>query len=307
MTGTTRERRQRKMATSEATPPAAEVSALIDGITTVDLRVRSIEAAIAFYRDLVGLEVAERQGDHAALRADGHVILTLDAAGVEEPADGRSAGLFHTAFLYPNRASLADALARVAERGIGVGSGDHGVSEALYIDDPDGNGVELYRDRPRDAWPASPSGRGVGMYTVPIDLDDLLAERTSRGETPAQAPSGTAVGHVHLQVADLSRTLEFYVTVLGLDLMQMMGNQAAFMSSHGYHHHIGANTWNSRGNPPAASRQAGLTRVAFRVSDPGELARARERLIAAGHEIHDRDGVSVRDPDGIELLFSTQA
>jgi catechol 2,3-dioxygenase len=192
----------------------------------------------------------------------------------------------------------------VAKAGMAVGSGDHGVSEALYVDDPDGNGVELYRDRPRDQWPPPAPGERVGMYTVALDLDDLLAALEARNASDG-APR---IGHVHLQVSDLERTLAFYVGGLGLDLMARMGHQAAFMSSNGYHHHIGANVWNSRGSAPASRRRAGLSRIVLRVDDVAELDKTRRRLEAEGHAVSTGDdGLATQEPDAVELIFMPSA
>jgi catechol 2,3-dioxygenase len=279
-------------------------SRLIDHIESVDLRVRSIDGSVAFYRDRVGLRVVE-QGEGRALLAapGGRVLLGLSSEGVDAPAERSATGLFHTAIRYPDRRSLADALARLVAGGYRIGAGDHGVSEALYIDDPDGNGVELYRDRPREQWPAPGPGERVRMYTEPVDLDALLAE--SGGGSVDEAPPRTEIGHVHLQVSDVPRTVAFYVDGLGLDLMAMFGSQAAFMSSNGYHHHVGANSWNSRGRRPAPKKHAGLERVVFFVEDSEALGRASDRLSGTDRPLELGDGGGrVRDPDNIELRFT---
>jgi catechol 2,3-dioxygenase len=285
-----------------------KLSTLIDHVHRVDLRVREIDSSIGFYRDLAGLEVAETDGGRASLRAPGgQVVLMLDSNGVDAPADHRATGLFHTAIRYPDRLALAHALARIAGAGHRVGAGDHGVSEALYLDDPDGNGVELYRDRPREEWPAPGPGERVRMYTHPVDLNGLLRESEAAGSTPSAAPPGTQIGHVHLQVSDLDRTISFYVDGLGLDLMARLGDQAAFFSSNGYHHHVGANAWNSRGRGPAPPNHAGLERVVFHVGDPDELERVEVRLMGTEHPVKsDDDELIVRDADDIELRLSTR-
>ena len=282
-------------------------SRLIDRIDEVELRVQSIPAALDFYRDLVGLEVRDQSETRARLAAPGDApMVTLTMEGVDAPAERRATGLFHTAIRYPDRRSLAEALARLVTAGSRIGAGDHGVSEALYIDDPDGNGVELYRDRPREQWPPPGPGERVVMYTQPVDLSNLLAE--AGGVPAANAPPGTQIGHIHLQVSDVPRTVDFYVDGLGLDLMARLGAEAAFMSSNGYHHHVGANTWNSRGRPPASPNHAGLNRVVIAVSDPDALERARDRLSGTDYPIESRDGHDVvRDPDGIELRFAASS
>ena len=276
-------------------------SHLIESVARVDLRVRNLDAAIAFYTDVVGLEVAEKGEEEASLRGpDGPVLLHLYSAGVTAAADQRATGLFHTAFRFPTRAALGDALARVTRAGLQVGAGDHLVSEALYIDDPDGNGVELYWDRPVEEWPPPTEEASIPMATLPVDLENLY--RAGQGEG---APQGTDVGHVHLQISDVEQTARFYVDVLGLDLTARMGGSAAFLSSKGYHHNIGTNSWRSRGGKPATRDKAGLSRVVFGVSDRGELELLAERLRANDWEATTTpDKVALLDPDRIELEFT---
>ena len=277
-------------------------SRLIDSIARVDLRVRDIDAALGFYSDIAGLEVTDKGADHASLSAPGGpVVLELSSDGVDAPAIRESTGLYHTAIRFPDRAALANALARLAENGFRIGASDHGVSEALYIDDPDGNGVEFYRDRPRDQWPAPNTQYRTPMFNAPLDLHGLL-EDADDGARAGAAP-GTDIGHVHLQVGDLERTRAFLVDVLGLDLMAEFPGQAGFFSSNDYHHHLGANTWHSRHRSPAPKNHAGLERIVFNTS-PDELDKARLRLGEHGHPVSGDDNtLVVSDPDGIELVF----
>jgi catechol 2,3-dioxygenase len=286
--------------------PAQPRSKLIDRIQRVDLRVTDIDKALGFYRDVAGFEVLE-QTRTSALLGDpgGAAFLSLDSDGVTKPASRTSAGLFHTAFRFPTRKALGHALARLVKADYEVGAGDHFVSEALYIDDPDGNGVELYRDRPREEWPKPPEGQLVAMGTVAVDLRGLLDEAMVDGIVEEEAPKGTDVGHVHLQITDVDETVAFYVDVLGLDLMARMGSQAAFLSSNGYHHHIGGNTWHSRGEGPAPRGHAGLDRVLF-ASGEDELQALAERLDAAGRAFtREASAVEVQDPNGVALRFVT--
>ena len=283
-------------------------SRLISGIARVDLRVQDIERALGFYRDVVGLEVAERAGSRAALRsAGGDAFLSLESSGVTEPADPTATGLFHTAFRFPTRPDLGDALARLVDARFGVGAGDHLVSEALYVDDPDGNGVELYWDRPVEEWPPPTADMLVPMATLPVDLDGLLASGRGREAVSEPAPAGTDIGHVHLQVSNIDATVGFYVEELGLDLTAKLGRNAGFFSSHGYHHNIGANTWRSLGSKPAGRERAGLGGVVFAVTDGDELEGLRERL-ARSESVSstEQETLVVHDPDGIELQFINQ-
>ena len=250
----------------------------ITGVARVDLRVDDLTACLDFYERVVGLEAvdgAEVPGvaADAVLRApDGPPLLALRHEGVTHKAERRATGLFHTAFRFPSRADLAAELRRVAgRRAHFTGASDHGVSEALYLDDPAGNGVELYWDRPREVWPDD-------MYTAPLDLEDL---GRAGGESPV-APPGTDVGHVHLKVSDLVSSTDFYVADLGLEVMHRYGDQASFLAVNGYHHHVGLNTWYSLGAQAPESYAAGLDRVVF----------------ATAGESRD-----VRDPDGIHILL----
>jgi catechol 2,3-dioxygenase len=280
----------------------ATQSTLIDSIANVELRVRDIEEALGFYRDIAGLQVVDKDAEQATLSAPGGpVVLVLRSTGVDSPARRDATGLYHTAIRYPDRGALANALARLVSAGYRIGASDHGVSEALYIDDPDGNGVELYRDRPRDQWPPPNTQYRTPMFNAPLDLDGLLEDAGK--DAPDGAAPGTDIGHVHLQVSDLESTRAFLVDVLGLDLMAEFPGQAGFYSSNDYHHHLGANTWHSRHRSAAPKNHAGLERIVFNVS-PGELDKARLRLTQTGHAVSGSDEeLIVADPDGIALHF----
>jgi catechol 2,3-dioxygenase len=236
---------------------------MITAVARVDLRVDDLDQAIAFYRDVAGLE--PDPSEPAALRSPGGpVLLRLRDDGVTGPAPRRASGLFHTAIRFPARADLAAALRRIAgSRAAFTGASDHGVSEALYLDDPAGNGVELYWDRPREVWPDD-------MFTAPLDLQDLAQ---AGGEAPV-APESTDIGHVHLKVSDLPRAVGFWSGDLGFDVMHRYGDQAAFVATGGYHHHVGLNTWQSLGAGPNPPELAGLDRVVF--STDGETGERRD-------------------------------
>ena len=281
-------------------------SRLIDRIERVDLRVQDVDRALGFYQGVVGLEVAERGPASASLAPPGGpVILTVDSTGVTAPAPRAATGLFHTAIRFPDRSSLGDALARLAQARLEIGGGDHAVSEALYIDDPDGNGVELYRDRPRTEWPAPTQDARVPMTTERVDFEGLLDAGRGLDAVGDEAPAATDIGHVHFKVSDHRATRAFYADVLGLDLVADLGS-AGFYSSGGYHHHVAGNTWQSLGALPAPPTRAGLERVVFRVTDRGELDALRARLEAAGRAFGGSgEEVVVHDPDGIELRFTS--
>lgn len=280
-------------------------SKLINRVERVDLRVRDVERASSFYRDVVGLEATEEAASRVSFRSPGgSSLLTLDEEGVSQPADHSATGLFHVAIRFPTRPALGDVLARLVDAGYEIGAGDHLVSEALYIDDPDGNGVELYWDRPREQWPAPREDAAVPMPSLPVDLQSVMEDGQGAGAVGGVAPAGTDVGHVHLQVSDIASTTRFYIQELGLDLTMALPGSAGFFSSNGYHHHIGANSWRSRGGRPAAPQRAGLDKVVFAAKDT-ELDSLRARLsMPAREESHEgRASLVVNDPDGINLHF----
>jgi len=261
-------------------------------IGRVALRVADLDACLAFYRDVVGLSVRSRDDDHATLGAGDRALLEL-TADPDAPARGRSeTGLFHTAFLVPSRQALADALARIERQAELDGASDHLVSEALYLSDPEGNGIEIYRDRDREAWPRTETG--VEMATRPLNLDALRSAATSTD----RAPPATTVGHVHLEVSSIERARKFYVDVLGFEPMQTYGESALFVAAGGYHHHVGLNVWNGRTDPPSGR---GLDRFAIRVPRAAfETFRSRLERADIATESRD-DGVTITDPNGITV------
>lgn len=263
-------------------------------VGSVALRVADAERVARLYEGALGLErLAEGPG--IALGAGGaRPLVVLKPAGGAPAPPPRAAGLFHTALLFSTRAALADALRRVAEAGFRLtGASDHGVSEALYLHDPEGNGVELYWDRPQNEWPRTPEG-GIDMFTAPLDVRALLGEAEDAGADP-----GVVVGHAHLKVTSLPRSLAFWRDALGLDLKVMYGDQAAFLAAGEYHHHIGANVWQSGGGPPAPEDALGLERVTLALPDDAALVTAVEQL-REHTEVQDAGGAAlVRDPDGI--------
>ncbi|WP_247731041.1 VOC family protein [Halovivax limisalsi] len=278
------------------TPPTALPPETRIGRTA--LAVADREEMTAFYRDVVGLDVLDRADDSATLGTANAPLLVLDATDAPDRRP-ETAGLFHTAFRVPTRAALGDALGRLrADRHLS-GASDHGVSEALYTTDPEGNGVEIYRDFPREAWPRTDDGR-VGIYTKPLDLDPIVAAST--GE--AGAPPETDVGHVHLEVTSLERFREFYVDLLGFEVQTDLP-AALFVSAGGYHHHLGANTWNGR-TEPAGER--GLAWFEVVLPDGESLDALRERIAESEYEETDSDaGFAVSGPDEIEARFRTEA
>lgn len=251
-------------------------------IESVELRVADVDRSRRFYEQALGLEPTGE--DPVSLGAGGHTLLVLHEAEPGTPAPPSTTGLFHVAYRHPTRPGLASALRRLVGAGARLtGASDHGVSEALYLNDPDWNGIEVYWDRPMEAWPWAADGT-VDMFTAPLDLDSLIAEND--GVDPNDP--ATDVGHVHLRVSDVERSIGFYRDVLGMALRARLGNEAGFLAAGDYHHHVGVNSWQSRGGGPPPPGSAGLER--FTIAVP-----AKE----AGDE-------PIRDPDGIEMRLIAQ-
>src|SRR5438270_4752042 len=269
----------------------------------VELSVADLERTLDYWQREVGLRVLEREDGRASLGTDTPLVRFVEEPGAQ-PDTGHT-GLYHVALLVPDRPSLARWLAHAArDRTPLVGLSDHAVSEAIYLRDPDHHGIEIYADRPREQW----EGRvGSLMTTLPLDVDDLLGVLDDPASEPfAGLPDGTVVGHTHLRVADVDGTVAFYNGLLGFDVMAQLGPAAAFLSAGGYHHHIGANTWESRGAPPSPPGTARLLQATVVVPDEAERDRVAARVANAGQEPEARDGgVLVRDPSGNALLLAT--
>ena len=283
-------------ATAVSIPAATRMGA-------VHLTVGDLDRSLRYYGGQVGLELLRREGGRASLGAGGPELLGLVEESGAQPA-GRHSGLFHFALLVPERDDLARWLAHAARDRVPlVGMSDHFVSEALYLTDPDGHGIEIYHDRPREVWEGKV---GVRMTTEPLDVASLLGELEDPATAPFERlPAGTDMGHVHLQVADVADSIAFYRDVLGLELMAELFGSAAFLAAGGYHHHIGANVWHSRGAPPAPPGTAALRHATLVLPDAAERDRVAGRVADAGQEPETQaDGVLVRDPSGINLLLA---
>ena len=267
----------------------------------VELTVSDLERSLDYYRRAIGLKVREQGGGRASLGSNGSELLVLHEVPGARPAP-RSTGLFHFALLVPERRNLASWFAHAGrEEVLLTGASDHFVSEALYLRDPDEHGIEIYADRPREAW----DGQTERLTTEPLDLDDLLGELGEPGTDRFEGlPDGTVMGHVHLQVAEIPETVGFYRDVLGFDLTASLGMQAAFLAAGGYHHHVGANTWQSAGASPPPEGSAALRRAAIVFPDSGSRDEALRRVADGGREPEDTpEGPLVRDPSGNGLLL----
>lgn len=269
----------------------------------VRLTVAELGRALSFYEGVLGMQGARLPDGDYALSAGGATLLLLDERRGARPKPQRSTGLYHVAILMPTRRELARVIARLAETGYPVtGASDHLVSEALYLDDPDGNGLEIYADRPRSAWPRA--GHEVRMSVDPLDIDGLLRELGVHEPWTGLA-AGTTVGHVHLHVNDLRAAEGFYVGVLGFEVMQRFGSSALFVAAGGYHHHLGLNVWAGVGAPPPPADAVGLRHYAVRLPDAAALAAVVARVRAAGLPLEETAaGLLVRDPaqNGVLLV-----
>src|SRR3954462_13551662 len=283
-------------------PPGTGRLADTTRLGPVHLTVTDLDRSMAFYQDAIGLRLHRREDPVAAMGAGGEELVVLVEEQTARRA-GRHAGLYHVALLSPSREALARALQRLAVTRTPIeGASDHGISEAIYLPDPDGNGIELAADRPRETWPKLET---LGRPN-PLDLHRLLVA-VGDAEPVRHADPGTSVGHVHLHVNDIAAAREFYEDVIGFDAMTAMPN-AVFVSVAGYHHHLGFNTWRGVGVPaaPAPQTVAGLGPWTLVLDGPGERDAVRERLDRAGVAIEERDGgLLVRDPAGIPLLLRT--
>lgn len=265
----------------------------------VELTVAALDAQVTFYEDAIGLREIRRDGDIVELGVPGGdtALVTLVGRPEAPPRPPRTTGLFHLAFLVPSRADLARSLQRVTDAGYGfTGASDHLVSEALYLDDPEGNGIEIYRDCPREEW--TYAGGQLQMATLPLDVDGVLAGAAA-GETGDGIAAGARIGHVHLQVAAIPAAEAFYVGVLGLEPTVRGYPGALFVAAGGYHHHVGLNTWAGQGIPAPPEGARGLRRFTIVLPDEAALEDVLEAAAAAGFEATDEGGRTVvTDPSG---------
>jgi catechol 2,3-dioxygenase len=281
--------------TGTATAPTLPASLKLGAAHLV---VRDLDRSIAFYETAIGLSLRERSGETASLHAGAEDLLVLHERPDARPA-GRESGLYHVALLHPSRRELARAAVRLAATRTPIdGASDHGISEAIYLPDPDGNGLELAADRPRQEW-------RLELVSNPLDLDSLLAEVADEGVVERADP-GLAVGHLHLHVSDLDAALAFYVGLIGFTEMMQMPS-AAFVSAGGYHHHLGLNIWRGRGIPAQPADVVGLDHWRILLPTAEDVAEVRGRLAVAGYDVAEAGtGFRVVDPFGIPLVLTSR-
>src|SRR2546423_4140353 len=266
----------------------------------VRLQVAELDRTLLFYETVLGMRVLKRTADSACLGPHGEdrEIVHLRQLPSAKPVPRRGLlGLYHFAILLPDRASLGRFVAHLAEAGVYAGMSDHFVSEAVYLTDPDGLGIEVYADRPRDAWRYAQ--RQLHMTTNQLDVDDLV--RSARDESWTGMPPGTVLGHVHLYVDDIDKAEAFYHDALGFDKVVWSYPGALFMSAGGYHHHLGTNTW-ARGAPPATDADARLLEWEIIVPTKNDADQAAQNVVAAGYRAKPENGEWIlTDPWGTSL------
>jgi len=282
-----------------AVPTAANRTPLHIG--AVGLAVRDLETMEVFYQSLLGLSLIDRTSSRSRLGAGGVAFLELEQKPDLNPDDERTAGLYHTAFLFPTRADHARWVMHIARNRVPItGASDHGVSEAFYLDDPEGNGVEVYSDRPQELWQRD--GDLIVMQTKQLDIQDLIRA----GDPVAgyiEAPAGLRIGHIHLRVGNVEKAEEFYRGAVGLDLTRRRGG-ATFMSSGGYHHHVGANVWHSDGAGLRTDDRSGLAWFAMEAADDRALDQVKARLKTSNVAVTEiPNGVETADPWGTRVRF----
>ncbi|MBS4196344.1 VOC family protein [Lederbergia citri] len=270
----------------------------------VRIKVENLQRSIKFYQDVLGFDILEQTSSTVKLTTDGKTsILSLEQPEDVIPKQGRTTGLYHFAILLPDQSTLANIVVHLVNKGIRFGSSDHLVSEALYLKDPDGNEIEIYRDRTPSEWNWNVDE--VDMAVDPLDFESLLKHATP--DTPwKRMPAETVMGHIHLHVSELQKTEEFYVKGLGMDVVNRFGEQALFLSYGKYHHHVGVNTWNGVGAKAPAKNSVGLESYTLVFDNEGARKQVVTNLKQIGAEVLEEDNHFVTfDPSGnrIELTI----
>ncbi|KKI91911.1 glyoxalase [Bacillus sp. SA1-12] len=271
-------------------------------VSEVHLKISHLDQSIQFYKEIIGLKILTKTDKVAHLTADGKTTLVV-LEEINHPIrnTGRKTGLYHLALLLPNRMELANVLYHLLKSGYPLqGASDHLVSEALYLGDPDGNGIEIYADRPEDTWKKNDGT--IEMATHPLDAEDLLSQRSS--ETFIGLPSETIMGHIHLQVSSIQESEEFY-QALGFRAVNRYGHQALFISTGGYHHHIGLNTWQSAGASAPTENEVGLKTFTITFPSDEERKASIEKLEKIGAKISLEDNQQITfDPSKNKIILS---
>ena len=268
----------------------------------VGLKVVDLKKMKQFYQEIIGFDVISEEQNYVELGAGGKVLVKLEAIEGVTPKQGRYAGLYHFAILLPTREDLGKILVHLHQQGIQLGSSDHLVSEALYLSDPEGNGIEIYRDREPEQW--NWNNDEVAMAVDPIDAQGLVEAAQNSPEPWKGMPETTVMGHIHLHVSNLVEARDFYVEALGFEVVSSLGGQALFLADQKYHHHIGMNVWNGTGIPALPEKEAGLHYYTL-IMEEDKCKELGKKLQTMGTEIVEHDNYwEVKDPSGnaIRLL-----
>lgn len=269
-------------------------------IGKASLNVKNLDLLVDFYTNKIGMNLIKKENNIAKLGVGEKVLLEL--VQVNEETNEKCTGLYHIAYLLPKRSDLGNALFSLLVRNAPLyGGSDHGYSEALYLNDPEGNGIEIYADRPKEKWDIREDGT-ISGYTIAMDSEDVLAEKTS--DIPVNLPEGTIIGHIHLSIKDLEKTKDFYTNILGFDNKFEFPRQAIFMASGLYHHHIAINIWDSANMKLREDSDLGLNYFEIIVEDKKEIDRIKSHLKDNNISIKEINyGFMVKDNQNINILI----
>lgn len=270
-------------------------------IQNVTLKVSNLSRSIDFYTEIIGFRVLQQEEERVTLTADGqHALITLVEVPNAQFVRGAT-GLYHFALLLPSRKDLGNLIQHFIQKNVQIGAGDHDVSEALYLSDPDGNGIEMYIDRPADTWKWDSNGQ-VYMTTDPVQFQSVLREADG---TWSGLPIDTVMGHIHLSVRNLQQSEDFYTSLLDYAVVSRYGGQALFISTGGYHHHIGLNTWHSEGAEALPKDAVGIQSYTVQLPDQDYAVNLKKRFVEQNMEIKEQENIfSIIEPNGIEVKFT---
>lgn len=269
-------------------------------VTNVEIKVSDLQRSLTYYQEVIGFKVLQQESHRATLTADGKTaLLTIVQPETVEEKTSLTTGLYHFAILLPTRRDLANIITHFHNKGVYFGASDHDVSEALYLNDPDNNGIEVYADRPENEW--TWHFDQVHMVTEPLKIRSILEEGDGRWNG---LPADTVMGHIHLSVSNLAAAEKFYTKGLGFEIVTRYGAQALFISTGRYHHHIGLNTWHSENAPKLGKNQVGLQTFSLRLDNDEQAATMKENLRSIGAPVTEIDGgFQTEDPSGIVVLL----
>lgn len=270
-------------------------------IQNVTLKVSNLSRSIDFYTEIIGFRVLQQEEGRVTLTADGqHALITLVEVPNAQFVRGAT-GLYHFALLLPSRKDLGNLIQHFIQKNVQIGAGDHDVSEALYLSDPDGNGIEMYIDRPADTWKWDSNGQ-VYMTTDPVQFQSILREADG---TWSSLPTDTVMGHIHLSVRNLQESEDFYTSLLDYVVVSRYGGQALFISTGGYHHHIGLNTWHSEGADALPKDAVGIQSYTVQLPNQDYAVNLKKRFVEQNMEIKEQENIfSIIEPNGIEVKFT---